>query len=51
MPVSARKLLELSFLALLDSSIDYRTRNIGCFMSGINFETLQLSDIVSNSNF
>ncbi|KAK7452697.1 Mycolipanoate synthase [Stygiomarasmius scandens] len=45
MPVSARKLLELSFLALLDSGIDYRTRNIGCFMSGINFETLQLSDI------
>ncbi|THU83766.1 polyketide synthase [Dendrothele bispora CBS 962.96] len=45
MPVSARKLLEHSFLALLDSGIEYRARNIGCFMSGINFETLQLSDL------
>ncbi|KAF5371761.1 hypothetical protein D9758_003565 [Tetrapyrgos nigripes] len=45
MPVSSRKLLELSFLALLDAGINYRTQNIGCFTSGINFETLQLSDI------
>lgn len=31
MSVSTRKLIELSFLALLDSGIDYRGQNIGCF--------------------
>lgn len=32
MSISTRKLIELSFLALLDSGIDYRGRNVGCFM-------------------
>lgn len=31
MSVSTRKLIELSFLALLDSGIDYRGQNVGCF--------------------
>ncbi|KAJ7467711.1 hypothetical protein FB451DRAFT_1092851 [Mycena latifolia] len=33
-PYCARRLLELSVQALLDSGIDSRRRNIGCFMSG-----------------
>ncbi|KAJ7120035.1 hypothetical protein C8R44DRAFT_981991 [Mycena epipterygia] len=33
-PHSGRRLLDLSFQALLDSGIDSRGRNIGCFMSG-----------------
>ncbi|KAF8166303.1 thiolase-like protein [Mycena galopus ATCC 62051] len=33
-----RKLLETSFLALLDSGIDYRRRLIGCYMSGNSVE-------------
>ncbi|KAJ7204324.1 thiolase-like protein, partial [Mycena pura] len=40
MPFAARRLLQLSFEALQDSGIDYRTRTVGCFMSGTsNFET------------
>jgi acyl transferase domain-containing protein len=31
MSLSTRKLIELSFLALLDLGIDYRNKNIGCF--------------------
>ncbi|KAJ6455209.1 hypothetical protein C8R45DRAFT_846044, partial [Mycena sanguinolenta] len=39
MPFTARRLLELSFEALSDSGIDYRGRQIGCFMSGaVTFE-------------
>ncbi|KAJ7463693.1 hypothetical protein FB451DRAFT_1042909, partial [Mycena latifolia] len=33
-PYSARRLLDLAFQALLDSGIESRGRNIGCFMSG-----------------
>ncbi|KAK6966524.1 polyketide synthase [Favolaschia claudopus] len=33
-PYSTRRLLDLSFQALLDSGIESRGRNIGCFMSG-----------------
>ncbi|KAK1220914.1 Mycolipanoate synthase [Marasmius sp. AFHP31] len=45
MPVSTRILIELAFRALLDSGIDYRTRNVGCFTSGIMHDALALSDI------
>ncbi|KAF7333968.1 Polyketide synthase [Mycena sanguinolenta] len=39
MPFTARRLLELSFEALADSGIDYRGKQIGCFMSGaVTFE-------------
>jgi acyl transferase domain-containing protein len=31
MSLATRKLIELSFLALLDSGIDYRGQNVGCF--------------------
>ncbi|KAJ7182483.1 hypothetical protein C8R43DRAFT_868767, partial [Mycena crocata] len=34
MPYSARRLVDLSFQALLDSGLDSRGRDIGCFMSG-----------------
>ncbi|KAK0504545.1 putative polyketide synthase [Armillaria luteobubalina] len=35
MAPSTRKLIEHAFLALLDSGIDYRSRDVGCFMSGV----------------
>ncbi|KIK63373.1 polyketide synthase [Collybiopsis luxurians FD-317 M1] len=35
MAVATRKLLELSFLAFIDSGIVYRGCNVGCFMSGV----------------
>ncbi|KAF8530083.1 putative polyketide synthase [Hysterangium stoloniferum] len=44
MSLSTRKLIELSFLALLDSGIDYRGQNVGCFASGIVFDILSLSE-------
>ncbi|KAJ8495115.1 hypothetical protein ONZ45_g12996 [Pleurotus djamor] len=37
MSPSTRKLIEHSFLALLDSGIDYRGRPVGCFASGVNY--------------
>ncbi|KAF7341189.1 Polyketide synthase [Mycena venus] len=40
MPYSARRLLDLSFQALLDSGVDSRHCEIGCFMSG----SLDLAD-------
>lgn len=43
MPVSTRKLLELSFLSLQDSGIDYRGKNIGCFMSGVAHDWFSIS--------
>ncbi|KAH7906404.1 hypothetical protein BJ138DRAFT_1222020, partial [Hygrophoropsis aurantiaca] len=36
MPFAARRLMELSFLAMVDSGIRYRGTNAGCFMSGNN---------------
>ena len=46
MPVSTRKLLETTFLALLDSGINYRGQNVGCFMSGVSHEKTQLGGYV-----
>ena len=40
MTTSSRRLIELSFLALLDSGIDYRGRKIGSFTTGTNAEAL-----------
>jgi hypothetical protein len=42
MAASTRKLIELSFLALLDSGIDYRGKSIGCYASGIAFDSLSV---------
>ncbi|KAF8525874.1 hypothetical protein BU17DRAFT_83380 [Hysterangium stoloniferum] len=44
MSLSTRKLIELSFLALLDSGIDYRSRRVGCYASGIPFDILTIAD-------
>ncbi|KAK0189611.1 thiolase-like protein [Armillaria mellea] len=43
MAVSTRKLIEHSFLALLDAGIDYRGHNVGCFMSS-TMETVYTAD-------
>jgi acyl transferase domain-containing protein len=45
MPNSARRLMELSFRALLDSGIQTREQSIGCFMSGNNDLNLVSSDL------
>lgn len=47
MALSTRKLLELSFLALLDSGIDYRSNNIGCYMSAVDFDMSNIAEPVS----
>ena len=49
MSPSTRKLLELSFLSLLDSGIPYRGKNIGCFAAGIIHDVLALGDAVSHT--
>lgn len=38
MTASTRRLIELSFLALLDAGIDSRGKKIGSFMTGTNVE-------------
>ncbi|KAI0695501.1 polyketide synthase [Cerioporus squamosus] len=43
MPLSTRKLLELSFLSLQDSGIDYRGKNIGCYMAGVAHDIFAVS--------
>ncbi|KAJ3555005.1 hypothetical protein NM688_g2810 [Phlebia brevispora] len=43
MALSSRKLLELSFLALLDSGIDYRGHNVGSFVSGVPHDIVSAS--------
>ncbi|KAJ7839259.1 beta-ketoacyl synthase, partial [Mycena olivaceomarginata] len=43
MAPATRKLLEHSFLALLDSGIDYRKQNVGCFISGTSIELSNVS--------
>lgn len=40
MTASTRRQIELSFLALLDSGIDYRGRKVGSFAAGTNTEAL-----------
>lgn len=44
MAVSTRKLVELSFLALLDSGIDYRGQNVGCYASGNSFDMQSIAE-------
>ncbi|KAI0068636.1 hypothetical protein BV25DRAFT_1910396 [Artomyces pyxidatus] len=54
MTLSTRKLIELSFLSLLDAGIDYRGKNIGCYMSGIAHDVLMLSghdDVEARGSF
>ena len=49
MPLSTRKLLELSFLSLQDSGIDYRGKNIGCYMAGVAHDIFAVSGHVSDT--
>ncbi|TFK38854.1 polyketide synthase [Crucibulum laeve] len=44
MALSTRKLIEHTFLALLDSGIDYRGRNVGCYMAGVAFDMTTIAD-------
>ncbi|KAF8192413.1 beta-ketoacyl synthase [Mycena galopus ATCC 62051] len=46
---ATRQLLEHSFLALLDSGIDYRKRPVGCYMSGTSIDLSNVANPVSNS--
>jgi acyl transferase domain-containing protein/aryl carrier-like protein len=48
--VSTRKLVELAFLALLDSGIDYRGRNIGCFASATNDDIEEFAEFADAEN-
>ena len=48
MPLSTRKLLETAFLSLQDSGIDYRGKNVGCFMSGVAHDMFAISGHVSH---
>ena len=45
--VAARKLVEVSFLALLDSGIEYRGRNVGCYASATADDIEDACDVVS----
>lgn len=48
MPVATRKLIELAFLALLDSGVHYRGQNVGCYMAGVAHDVQALSGYVSS---
>ncbi|KAI0653728.1 ketoacyl-synt-domain-containing protein [Cubamyces menziesii] len=43
MPLSTRRLIETAFLSLVDSGIDYRGRNIGCYTAGVAFDMFSVS--------
>ncbi|KAJ3729806.1 hypothetical protein C8R42DRAFT_637954 [Lentinula raphanica] len=43
-----RKIIEHSFLALLDSGIDYRTRKVGCYTSG---NSIDLSNVANADEY
>ncbi|EED85042.1 predicted protein [Postia placenta Mad-698-R] len=43
MALSTRKLIETSFLSLVDSGIDYRGKNIGCYMSGVAHDSVSVA--------
>ncbi|KAI0917633.1 Type I Iterative Polyketide synthase (PKS) [Taiwanofungus camphoratus] len=54
MSLSIRRLIETTFLSLLDSGIDYRGRNIGCFMAGVAHDMFAISghdDAATGSSF
>ncbi|KJA25964.1 polyketide synthase [Hypholoma sublateritium FD-334 SS-4] len=44
MSLGTRKLVEHAFLALLDSGINYRGRNVGCYMSATAFDIHGVSE-------
>ncbi|KAJ7716081.1 hypothetical protein B0H16DRAFT_1476979 [Mycena metata] len=44
MAVATRRLIEISFLALLDSGIDYRGRSVGCYAAGSAYNIIAFAD-------
>jgi acyl transferase domain-containing protein len=50
MAPSTRKLIETSFMALMDAGILYRSRNIGCYMSGTSIDLTNVSESVSQES-
>lgn len=48
MNLGTRKLLEITFLALIDSGINYRGRNIGCYMSAVAHDMFSVSGHVGH---
>lgn len=46
MSPSTWKLIEHSFLALLDAGINYRGQNVGSYMSGVAFDITSAADVV-----
>jgi acyl transferase domain-containing protein len=48
--VGVRRLVELSFLALLDSGIDYRGRNVGCYATAITTNIEDFADVGEMEN-
>ncbi|KDQ18683.1 hypothetical protein BOTBODRAFT_154644 [Botryobasidium botryosum FD-172 SS1] len=51
MSPSTRKLIELGFLAVLDSGIDVRGRPVGCYMSGTNEGIIDQDEYDPNGSF
>lgn len=49
MTIGTRKLIELSFLALLDSGIDYRGKNIGTYMASVAHDAWMISGEVGDT--
>ena len=49
MAVGTRKLIELSFLALLDSGMDYRGKNIGAYMASVAHDLWMISGEVGDT--
>ncbi|KAI0739465.1 ketoacyl-synt-domain-containing protein [Daedaleopsis nitida] len=45
MPVGLRKLIHVTFLSLQDSGIDYRGKNIACFMSAVAHDIVSVSGL------
>ncbi|KAI0737718.1 hypothetical protein C8Q80DRAFT_1222755 [Daedaleopsis nitida] len=43
MPISVRKLIEVTFLALYDAGVNYRGHNVGCYMSGTAYDIFGVS--------
>jgi acyl transferase domain-containing protein len=53
MTATTRRLIEMSFLALLDAGIDSRTQRVGSFMSGTNVEYFEkvIADCEAHSEY
>lgn len=49
MPISVRKLIEVTFLALYDAGVNYRGHNVGCYMSGTAYDIFGVSGQVCSA--